>query len=209
MPRTAVLATIALAVAFPIGDLYAQSEPGYAAREMTRIKTQSIGRGYTADSVVSTTTQQLKPRIGAPGSSTRTGFGLPSPTSVTPATPTTRRAATFDSFGPSLSANQKPFSNAQTEPTVSPYLNLFNDTFLGDGVDNYNTIVRPQLRQQQFNQQVRREAQSLNRRVQQLSARPAFDPRGSQQQSPTGHSTGFMYYSHFYPSAGPVDSRQR
>ncbi|WP_146583572.1 hypothetical protein [Posidoniimonas polymericola] len=112
----------------------------------------------------------------------------------------TRSAATFNSFGGGGS-NSKPFSSASRGPVVSPYLNLFRED-LSDGgaADNYNTLVRPQLQQQQINQSLQLETQAIDRRVRSISAKPAFNPQGSPNQSPTGHPTGFMYYSHFYPA---------
>lgn len=108
---------------------------------------------------------------------------------------TTIGAATF----PSAGGASKPFSGIVQTPTVSPYLGLFNSGIIGDEVDNYNTFVRPQLRQQAVNTAFQREAQQLNARFQQLSARPAYNMQGSESMMGTGHRTLFGYYSHFYP----------
>ncbi len=96
-------------------------------------------------------------------------------------------------------ATSKPFSSVNTQPTISPYLGLF-DGGLGDYNDlNYQTIVRPQIQQQQFNQQVVREAQSLNRRMSAISARNPYNTQGNEGVMPTGHAATFQYYSRFYP----------
>ncbi|MGL4513390.1 MAG: hypothetical protein ACRCT8_09895 [Lacipirellulaceae bacterium] len=92
----------------------------------------------------------------------------------------------------------KPFSGVNTAPTLSPYL-LLDEGIGGDAFDNYNTLVRPMLQQQQTNQQVQRQSMELNQRVQQLSARPAFEPRGDENVMPTGHRTMFGNTLQFYP----------
>ncbi len=109
-----------------------------------------------------------------------------------------RPASSFNvgSFGSS-----KPFSNSAPDNTVSPYLNLFiNDSIGGDpNFVPYQSLVRPQQNQSDFNRQVQAQGQALSRRVQEISAKPAFNPQGSEQQLPTGHSTVFGNTSHFYP----------
>ncbi|MEM6798276.1 MAG: hypothetical protein AAF589_02065 [Planctomycetota bacterium] len=100
----------------------------------------------------------------------------------------------------------RPFANLNRRPTISPYLNLFrDDDGLGGDASaalNYQTLVRPQLRQQEFNQQMSRESQRLNARLQALAAQPAFNPTGSQNLAPTGSPSTFRFYSHYYPNAG-------
>jgi hypothetical protein len=109
--------------------------------------------------------------------------------------------------GPRLSLQQggagaKPFSNYSPSPTTSPYLNLFRDDFAGESDLNYNTLVRPQIQQQQFNQQVQRQGQEIARRMQSMAAQSDFNPQGDQNQFPTGHQTVFGYYGHFHPNKG-------
>ncbi len=80
----------------------------------------------------------------------------------------------------------KPFSNYQPRPTVSPYLNLFRDS---DSDFDYQTLIRPQLRQQRLNMrqqqanfQQRRtnlQQQSTNRRQQR-----SIQSMGQQTRSP-------------------------
>ena len=59
----------------------------------------------------------------------------------------------------------KPFSNYQPRPTVSPYINLFRDLDSGSGVYDYQTLVRPYLRQQKTNTRQR----MLNQRQRDLN----------------------------------------
>jgi hypothetical protein len=80
-------------------------------------------------------------------------------------------------------------------------MNLFREDLDGNSDFNYQTLVRPQLQQQQFNQQLDRQAQDTAQRLQQISAQADFKPQGNENQAPTGHQTVFMYYGHYYPTA--------
>jgi hypothetical protein len=95
----------------------------------------------------------------------------------------------------------KPFAGVSTRPTVSPYLNLFREDLDGFSDFNYQTLVRPQLQQQEINQNLQRQQQELSANVQAMVAKPAFNPQGSQSQHPTGHQTMFRQLSHYYPLA--------
>jgi len=68
----------------------------------------------------------------------------------------------------------------------------------GQSQFNYQTLVQPQLQQQQFNSQVQKEALKNERRLQAISAQPAFNPQGSKEQYPTGHQTVFNYMGYYY-----------
>lgn len=173
-------------------------QSGYVKSMLSQVKNESIGRGYTVDSLTRLSVGSAQGRVYDVNGRNIVGAA----TAIAPsgsASPA-RSAATFNSFGGGRSSS-KPFSSASRGPVVSPYLNLFREDFSdGSGGDNYNTLVRPQLRQQQINQSLQLETQAIDRRVRSISAKPAFNPQGSQSQSPTGHPTGFMYYSHFYPA---------
>lgn len=94
-------------------------------------------------------------------------------------------------------------------PTVSPYLNLLRPQG-GVAIPNYQALVRPQLQQQQINQQQGRQLQQLQRRTYQgpSSQSSAGAPIAIRS---TGHTTGFMNYSAYYPqlqgSTGPAQPR--
>ncbi len=103
----------------------------------------------------------------------------------------------------SIGTSSKPFANSTPDSTTSPYLNLF----IGDDGNSdvnfvpYQSLVRPILNQQAFNQQTRSQEVAISRRVQEIAAQPAFNPQGSERQLPTGHSTVFGNTSHFFPQA--------
>jgi len=157
---------------------------GHAGQEMRSVYQADVGQGYSISSLNSIALQNARahvPYVGQSSAGARApggniGLGL----------------------GPSRSS--KPFSSLSTSPTVSPYLNLFREDFSGSSDFNYQTLVRPQLQQQQVNQQLERQNLELSRRVQAISAQSAYqNPAGSEQQHPTGHQTVFGYYGRFYP----------
>ena len=109
----------------------------------------------------------------------------------------------------SSTSGTKPFSSYSALPTVSPYLNLFR-TDAGGAVNqfNYSTLVEPQLRQQQMNQQLQLQNQQNYRRLQQIAAQPNLNPQGSKDLYPTGHQTVYNYMSHYYGPMRPHAKHQ-
>jgi hypothetical protein len=148
---------------------------------MGNIYRQDVGSGYTASSIVRSTLINSQVRAPYAGSG-----------------PAAIRGPRIG-LGIGASAASKPFSNYTPPPTVSPYLNLFREERDGSSDFNYQTLVRPLLQQQQFNQQVERQATELARRMQSMAAQSDFNPQGSTTQVPTGHQSVFMYYHHYYP----------
>lgn len=159
----------------------------YTDNAVSNIRSSSIGSGYSVSSLNTMDLSQVQLTVPYVGQSTDAGA---------------RRAGSLNinsDLGLSPSSGSKPFSNVHSPPAVSPYLNLFRTDFESGGDLNYQTLVRPQLEQQQFNQQVTRENLRVNRRLQQLSARSPFRQQGSRDQLPTGHQTAFFHYGHYYP----------
>ena len=109
----------------------------------------------------------------------------------------------------SASRSSKPFSSVQSAPTVSPYLNLFRTDLQGGGNFNYSTLVQPQLQQQQLNQQLERQNQQTNRRLQSIAAQADYNYQGAKDQYPTGHQTVFGYTGHYYQPAQVKQKRTR
>ena len=157
---------------------------GYTGQALRQLYRSDIGTGYTVAGQNSIALQGSTSRVPYVGQST-TSYG--------------RDRERLD-LGISSSSREKPFANVSSRPAVSPYMNLFREDFDGNSDFNYQTLVRPQVEQQKLNQQFEDQAQALSRRVQQISAQTAYDPRGSQSQYPTGHQTVFGYYGRYYPS---------
>jgi hypothetical protein len=175
-----LLGSSAAAVAQGVSPLSDTS--GYAGTELSRIYRQSVGTGYSSSSLNQITLNNLRAQVPNVGQSTvrrnRVGNGLTG-----------------------FNAN-KPFSNYSPSPTISPYLNLFREDLEGGSDFNYQTLVRPQIRQQELNQQLQQQNFAIAQRLQAISAQSDFNPQGSESQPPTGHQTVFQYYGHFYPALG-------
>jgi hypothetical protein len=103
-------------------------------------------------------------------------------------------------------------------PTVSPYLNLFqnqNNSLQQSNVPNYYTLVRPLQQQQQFQQSQQRLAQQQSQTIQQLQSnlttaeqRQAAGPlvvrtgTGSKFDYP-GSRYSFLNKNKYYPQTAP------
>jgi hypothetical protein len=178
---------LAMAQAPLSGNPTPLSKPGgYASTELAEIYRQSIGTGYSGQSLNSIALHSARvnnPNFGNPNYGRPTSGGGPR-----------------IGLGVGGSQANKPFSAYSPTPTVSPYLNLFREDIEGGGDLNYNTLVRPMLQQQQFNQQVQRQNIDISRRLQSMAAQSDFNPEGSRQQYPTGHQTVYRYYGRFYPT---------
>jgi hypothetical protein len=97
-------------------------------------------------------------------------------------------------FAPAASAQRRTNWQYQpSSPTLSPYMNLLQTNF--GPVPNYFSLVRPQLQQQAFNQQVQANERSTSLQIQAIEEQAVLGspvPR-------TGKSGGFMEYLHYYP----------
>lgn len=167
-----------------VGDPRPRSSVGgYAGNEMRNIYTQDVGRGYTSQSLNAIALDSARARVENVGQS---AAGLGSGGSIGLTSP------------PRLG---KPFSSVSQAPTTSPYLNLFREG-IGEANDfDYQTLVRPQIQQQQMNQQFERQQLELARRVQKISAQSDYkNAAGAEDQYPTGHHTVFGQYGHYYPT---------
>jgi hypothetical protein len=177
------------------GTSFGQSDPrpvsqtgGYGGTELGNIYREDVGRGYSVQCLKNIALENARARIGNYGQmSVRPNEGG-------------RRGGGYN-FQTSNNNVGKPFAGFSPSPTVSPYLNLFRDDFDGSSDFNYNTLVRPMLQQQQFNQQQQRQNMETARRLQSMSAQSDFNPEGSTEQYPTGHPTAYRYYGHFHPRA--------
>jgi hypothetical protein len=100
---------------------------------------------------------------------------------------------------------QQPFSNVQSSPTTSPYLNLTGRNGASSGFAAYQNLVLPQLQQQQTNLQQQQQIQHLQQQQQKslVGGLPGEPQRGiSTAIRGTGHVTAFMDYLHYYPRPG-------
>ncbi|MEM6328645.1 MAG: hypothetical protein AAF790_00195 [Planctomycetota bacterium] len=184
----------------------------YSNFQLNRIRQQAIGNQFSSDAIVRQTLAQSTiraPVIGVGSIDRRIGSTGRMASSVSGASGSVTRVGAprapslgLNRGGRGLGGGQRPFSNLNRRPSISPYLNLFrgDNNFTGSNDDlNYQTLVRPQLQQQQFNRRAALAAQQMNARLQNLAAQPAFAPTGSQTLIPTGSPAAYRFYSHYYP----------
>ncbi len=99
-----------------------------------------------------------------------------------------------------LAQNAGP-SNLQysPRPTVSPYLNLFNDP---RGVGVYQNMVRPFLQQNDLNAQQNAINNQLQAELNQVRSSTGLGGTGAARGiRPTGHAATYMELSHYYTGA--------
>jgi hypothetical protein len=156
---------------------------GNASTELNRIYGQASGGNYSVSSLNRFALDSVRAQVPNVGQQS-TNLRNPSARVATMSSPTRLN---------------KPFSGYSPSPTVSPYLNLFRTDLGGNNDLNYNTLVRPQLQQQQLNAQVQRQNIELSRRVQSIAAQADYNVEGSKDELPTGHQTAFMYTGHYFP----------
>ncbi len=84
-------------------------------------------------------------------------------------------------------------------PTVSPYLNLFNDP---NGIGVYQNLVRPFFQQNDFNARAATNINQLQQELNQVRSGSGLGVTGTGGRiRPTGQAATFMNLSHYY-SAG-------
>lgn len=98
--------------------------------------------------------------------------------------------------GPSLGRDYRDL--AFRRPTVSPYLSLFDRT--GNSTTPYYAYVKPRLEQQDENRRLARQTAELRQELNQATARA--NAAMQQGRLPTGHTTVFMNYSHYFRFPG-------
>lgn len=140
------------------------------------VDTQSQSRGQLPGRAPS--------RVGVySGTSAKTTLSkLPSPTPVQP-----------KPAGLPAHPRGKPFQSVESEPAISPYMNLYRSDRDGSAPLNYMTLVRPQLDQIQANRQQAAELQKLRGQLQNISAGGSGIPSAAM-----GSSARYMDTAQFY-----------
>lgn len=100
------------------------------------------------------------------------------------------------------SNRQKPFSQVQRGPTVTPYLGLVSDNPFTSSTTNYFSNVRPQLEQQRMNEKLQMQNIQMQRQLQEVAARPPYNPTGSEDRAPTGHAAVYQNNGGVYGNPG-------
>lgn len=159
--------------------------------ELNRFRNQAQGAQFSSNFFVN----QANNAGVAVGGGVGLGNIRPPRGNSAPSSFTSRRTTS-----PRTRAPSRPFSNINRRPSVSPYLNLFNASFDANADDlAYQTLVRPQLRQQRFNDRMRAEAAQINARLQSIAAQSGYTPSGNPNLLPTGTGGGvYRNYLHYY-----------
>lgn len=87
------------------------------------------------------------------------------------------------------------FGQTAPRPAVSPYLQLLRPEALE--VPNYQTLVRPQIEMREAEARNQMAIQQLQQEV--ATSFPSMRTGGSMMVRPTGHTSQFLNYLHFYP----------
>jgi hypothetical protein len=100
-------------------------------------------------------------------------------------------------------ATEKAFSSYRPPSGISPYMNLFRTGNALGTIDNYTTLVRPELDQRYLNRQLGQDVQGMQQRarMQQLQMQQLNQ---QQNRAPQGIGTPqfYMNYGNFYPGYG-------
>ena len=96
-------------------------------------------------------------------------------------------------------ASEKAFGGYRPTTGVSPYMNLFR--LGGDTIDNYTSLVRPQIEQRFLNQQFNREIRGLegNTRMQRVDLQQLY--RANQTLQGVATPQFYMNYGNYYQGA--------
>lgn len=94
--------------------------------------------------------------------------------------------------------DQKPFTGYSPGPVVSPYMNLYLGNNGAGIVNNYYSVVKPMLQQQNMNRQTEQSLRELRiqNRLQQSQLQQL------NRQMPGAQGSSFMNYGGYYPSIG-------
>ena len=83
-------------------------------------------------------------------------------------------------------------------PTISPYAGLLQVE--NGSIPNYFSLVRPRLEQRAFNQQLKETTRIQSLEIQSQGSVAVQRTGGS----PTGNTSGFAQYSHYFPTSKPT-----
>ncbi len=103
------------------------------------------------------------------------------------------------SSAPRSNFSSKPFSNVSRSPAVSPYLGLssaFNQA------NSYYNTVRPQQEQRRVNQQLQRQGNANQSRLNQMAAQGPYSVKGNENSAPTGHAAVFQSMGNYLNTGG-------
>lgn len=105
-------------------------------------------------------------------------------------------------MGSPTASRQKPFSQVQRGPSVTPYLGLVSDNPFTSSTTNYFNTVRPQLEQQKMNEKLQMQNIRMQKQLEEVASKPPYDITGSEQRAPTGHAAVYQNNGGVYGNSG-------
>ncbi len=93
----------------------------------------------------------------------------------------------------SIRTRGKPFQTIETEPAVSPYLNLYRTDLNPNAMPNYYALVRPQFEQREANRKQASDLQRLRTQLQNTAQPVAARQPAANGASPNGMSISARY----------------
>ncbi|MCA9235820.1 MAG: hypothetical protein KDA44_10135 [Planctomycetales bacterium] len=163
--------------------LQAQAQSSYASQQLGNLNYGNSTRQYTAGAQYS--------RIINQGLNINAGLYSPVNQQL--------KSQLASAYRPPTRPANKPFINANSGPSVTPYLSLSSP--FSSTADTYYTQVRPQMAQQQMDQRQQAQNARFQHQLNSMAAKPPFDPQGSDQIAPTGHAAVFQNTLGYYPQA--------
>ena len=169
------LFTLMLAVvSASVTDAHAQS--GFAEFRLNNINNQNSTARFSTNRVQNQIYRNSLPRFGLPNLNNTNVFS--SRARNTP---------------------QKPFSDVSRGSSVSPYFGLVGTNNLAGSVQNYYSLVRPQLEQQRINERTREVQMRQQQQLQSVAAQPPYAVTGDNDITVTGHPAVFNNTLGYYP----------
>lgn len=105
-------------------------------------------------------------------------------------------------MGAPTASRQKPFSQVQRGPSVTPYLGLVSDNPFTSSTTNYFNNVRPQLEQQKVNEKLQMQNIRMQKQLEEVATKPPYDITGSDDRAPTGHAAVYQNNGGVYGNPG-------
>ena len=171
---TAVALTVCLAV-----QAQAQQQANYTQTQLNSLKTRNSAAAYSGQSFQNQAFNSAVPRYNFSSVNRNIFKGVTS--------------------GPTKS---KPFSQVQRGPSTSPNMGLHSDNPFTSSTTNYFSTVRPQLEQQRMNEKLQMQNIKMQKQLEEIAARPPYDPTGSEDRAPTGHAAVYQNNGGVYGNPG-------
>ena len=174
--------TLVIALAVFVGfQLHAHAQQNFSQTQLKQLNNRNSASAFTSQRVMSGVLNRSIPQYN---------FS------------TVNRGLLKGAMGSPTTTRQKPFSQVQRGPSTSPYLGLVSDNPFTSTTTNYFNNVRPQLEQQKMNEKLQMQNIKMQRKLEEIAARPPYDVTGSDERAPTGHAAVYQNNGGVYGNPG-------